>query len=403
MTVPSATRDEALARLDAALPRLGRAYAAGRNSDPGPDRPPAVSQLSPWIRRRLVTEEEVVRAARDAHGAAADRFVIEVIWRGYFKGWLERRPQVWAHYVRGRDADLARLADDPALQERLAAAEEGRTGLACFDAFARELTATGTLHNHARMWFASLWIFTLRLPWRLGADFFLHHLLDGDAASNTLSWRWVAGLHTRGKFYAATVANIAQFSGGRFAPRPEEIVVPAHGLEGEEPEGWPPLLPLRVPAVPWREAPSLLLITEEDCGLQGFDRDGFDWRGAVTLAGSHLRSPREVAARVCAFEADALADAAARSGLTTVALAAGDPAALVAAARDAGATQLVTAEVPQGWLRDWLEAAAPALAAAGVTLTDWRRPWDAALWPHATAGFFKLRERIPQVLAEVGV
>jgi deoxyribodipyrimidine photo-lyase len=65
----------------------------------------------------------------------------------------------------------------------------------------QELVETGYLHNHARMWFASIWIFTLRLPWELGADFFLRHLLDGDAASNTLSWRWVAGLHTKGKHY----------------------------------------------------------------------------------------------------------------------------------------------------------------------------------------------------------
>ncbi|MGY3448871.1 FAD-binding domain-containing protein [Bradyrhizobium sp. USDA 4353] len=186
---PIATREAGLAQLQAVLPRLGRAYAAGRNHDHGPGRPQAVSGLSPWIRRRLVTEEEVVRAAVAAHGGAADKFVEEVIWRSYFKGWLERRPQVWAQYVQGRDTDLARLAADGALQARVAAAEAGRTGLDCFDAFAQELVATGTLHNHARMWFASLWIFTLRLPWRLGADFFLRHLLDGDPASNTLGWR----------------------------------------------------------------------------------------------------------------------------------------------------------------------------------------------------------------------
>ena len=50
------------------------------------------------------------------------------------------------------------------------------------------------MHNHVRMWFASIWIFTLNLPWQLGADFFMQHLLDGDPASNTLSWRWVAGI-----------------------------------------------------------------------------------------------------------------------------------------------------------------------------------------------------------------
>ncbi|MCK7502530.1 MAG: hypothetical protein MZW92_81430 [Comamonadaceae bacterium] len=72
------------------------------------------------------------------------------------------------------------------------------------------------LHNHARLWFASLWIFTLELPWALGADFFLRHLLDGDPASNTLSWRWVVGLQTPGKIYLARADNIARFTAGRF-------------------------------------------------------------------------------------------------------------------------------------------------------------------------------------------
>ena len=62
------------------------------------------------------------------------------------------------------------------------------------------------------MWFASIWIFTLNLPWELGANFFYKNLLDADPASNTLSWRWVAGLHTEGKFYLARQENIEKFS-----------------------------------------------------------------------------------------------------------------------------------------------------------------------------------------------
>ena len=65
------------------------------------------------------------------------------------------------------------------------------------------------------MWFASIWIHTLNLPWQLGADFF-KNLLDGDPASNTLSWRWVAGLHTQGKCYLATENNIKKFTNNRF-------------------------------------------------------------------------------------------------------------------------------------------------------------------------------------------
>ncbi len=83
--------------------------------------------------------------------------------------------------------------------------------------------SAGYLHNHARMWFASIWIFTLRLPWVLGADFFMRHLCDGDPASNTLSWRWVAGLHTRGKTYLARASNIATYTGGRFTPQDHDL------------------------------------------------------------------------------------------------------------------------------------------------------------------------------------
>ena len=66
------------------------------------------------------------------------------------------------------------------------------------------------------MWFASIWIFTLKLPWQKGAEFFLKYLLDGDAASNTLSWRWVAGLQTKGKNYSAQSWNIEKFTNNKY-------------------------------------------------------------------------------------------------------------------------------------------------------------------------------------------
>jgi deoxyribodipyrimidine photo-lyase len=396
-----ATRTAGLAALEAFVPAMGRRYASGRNYDHGPGRHKAVSTLSPYIRRRLVTEQEVVAAALAAHGPdAAEKFVQEVVWRGYFKGWLERRPQVWASYVAGRDADLAALERDRRLRRDVERAEDGQTGLACFDAWAEELVETGYLHNHARMWFASIWIFTLELPWRLGADFFYRHLLDGDAASNTLSWRWVAGLHTRGKPYHAQAWNIAKFTHQRFTPRDSDLAEVLAGLEAQEPDGLPPVLPLRPVTPPQAGAPTALLITDEDCRIEEFDLSALDIRTAGVLHASHLRSPRPVAPAVARFEQAALEDAAARAAVSPVQMRADDPAGLARWAAEAGATQIATAYITRGPLHDWLAAAAPALAAQGIGLCEWRRDWDSAIWPHATAGFFKVKQKIPQILGQ---
>jgi deoxyribodipyrimidine photo-lyase len=402
MTDLTPTRVAGDAILEAFIPRMGRRYANGRNTDHGPGAHKAVSVLSPYIRRRLVLEQDAVAAALAAHGPVdAEKFVQEVIWRGYFKGWLERRPQVWASYVTGLEADLSALDRDRRLRRDVDRAMAGQTGLECFDAWATELVDTGYLHNHARMWFASIWIFTLGLPWRLGADFFYRHLLDGDAASNTLGWRWAAGLHTRGKPYPADAQNITAFTAGRFAPRKSDLAEVTEGLEATEPDGLPSVLPLRAATAPLSGLPTALLITDEDCRVEDFNLADLDIRTVATLTSSHLRSPLPLPDLVSEFEAGALADAAARIGAAPLALHAGDPGALAKWAAGAGATQIVTPYITQGPLHDWLEEAAPSLASAGITLCEWRRDWDAAIWPHATAGFFKVRKNIPRILEQV--
>lgn len=403
-----ADRAAGLARLQAFLPRMGDRYTEGRNFDRGPGRHDEVSTLSPWIRRRLVTEAEVVAAALAAHGPeAASKFIEEVCWRGYFKGWLEHRPPVWDSYRAGLSTDLAALDRDPTLARAVARAEAGETGLACFDAWIRELVETGYLHNHARMWFASIWMFTLRLPWRLGADLFLRHLLDGDPASNTLGWRWVAGLHTRGKAYRARAGNIATCTGGRFTPREDELDAGEEGLEASESEGLPPVQALRAIDAPRPDLPTALLITEEDCCPEDFPFSALNLRAAATLSASHLRSPRPVADAVARFEASALDDAATRAcgaGLATEVerLRAGGPAGLAVWAASRGVQQIATPYVARGPLRDWLDEATPHLAAAGIVLAEWRRDWDEALWPHATAGFFKVKQQIPRLMSRAG-
>ena len=69
------------------------------------------------------------------------------------------------------------------------------------------------------MWYASIWIFTLKRPWEEGAHFYSDHLLDFCPASNTLGWRWVAGLQTIGKNYLANSENIKKFTNNRFYPK----------------------------------------------------------------------------------------------------------------------------------------------------------------------------------------
>lgn len=395
------TRAAGLALMADFVPAMGRRYANGRNYDHGAGKHKAVSQLSPYIRRRLITETEVLSAALHAHGAeGAEKFIDEVIWRGYFKGWLERRPQVWHSYTQGLNNDLAEVELDRRLRRDLARATDGQTGIACFDAWVQELLETGYLHNHARMWFASIWIFTLGLPWRLGADFFYRHLLDGDAAANTLGWRWAAGLHTRGKPYPARADNIATFTGGRFTPRPSDLAEVIAGLEHTEPDGLPPLLPLRPVTAPVTGMSTALLITEEDGCLQDFDLVSYDICAAATLAASYLRSPLAVADSVTVFEAGSLADTAARAGFDADIMAARDPAALAQWAAKAGARQILTPYIPQGPLHDFIREAAPELAARGIALCECRRDYDATIWPHATAGFFKVRQKIPDILAK---
>ena len=316
----------------------------------------------------------------------------EVFWRTYFKGWLERRPSVWRHCLETLSVEQDRLSG--AKHWRMA--EAGTTGIECFDAWAHELVETNYLHNHARMWFASIWIFTLRLPWQLGADFFLRHLLDGDPASNTLSWRWVAGLHTRGKNYAAAPWNIEKFTNGRFTPAASDLASDPEPLTEDFDYG--DALPVREGARFDPARAAALLLTVEDCLPETLGVDLGSMKGVASLR----VSPDNAAEAVVQFDADALADAAARAGHRDAGVIdPSGPASLVDWAKQAGVDQIVTAYVPVGPTRDWLDAAQPALDAAGVRLAEVRREWDSAVWPLATAGFFKVKKKIPRVLDEL--
>ncbi len=401
------TRAEAERRLAAFVPRAGRIYAAQRNFDRGPAERGNVSVLSPYVRHRVLSESELLVAVLARHSpAAAEKFISEVFWRTYWKGWLQAHPAAWTRYRAALDVRLAEVASAPPLASAYAAASGASTGIDAFDSWSRELVDTNYLHNHARMWFASIWIFTLGLPWELGADFFMRHLLDGDPASNTLSWRWVAGLQTRGKTYRATRDNIRRYTEGRFElARP---LAPSAPPLGEVP------VPLRqLPALSTEVAaqPTLFIVHDDD--LHGdLLAVPSGLRGVCALRLTAGRSPLPVSPAVLAFEDAVAAEsvsriAAAGSALDVGLLAATDlgltARTLTAAAAGCGASRVVAAYAPIGPVRDALDALRPAVLAGGLDYSELGRRYDAVSWPAATRGFFNLRSRIPAILAELGI
>jgi deoxyribodipyrimidine photo-lyase len=203
------SRKEALEVLDYYIEKNIFSYTAQRNFDFGPKDRKNISCLSPYITHRLISEYEVAKKVLSKHSyQKIEKFIQEIFWRVYWKGWLELRPKVWTDFVE----DLKNLENS----NEYAKAINGETNIDCFNEWVQELKENNYLHNHTRMWFASIWIFTLKLPWQKGAEFFLRELYDGDAASNTLSWRWVAGIQTKGKNYIAQNWNINKFTNNKY-------------------------------------------------------------------------------------------------------------------------------------------------------------------------------------------
>ena len=203
--------EESFALLDDFISNNIHNYSSKRNFDFGPKDRSNVSQMSPYISHRILTEYDVVkRVLQKKPYRNVEKYIQEVFWRLYWRGWLESRPRVWDDFM----GDLKFIEKNKLYYEAI----EGLTDIECFNYWVKELRENGFLHNHTRMWFASIWIFTLNLPWQLGAEFFLKYLTDADTASNTLSWRWVAGIQTKGKNYLAKNWNIEKFTNGKFSP-----------------------------------------------------------------------------------------------------------------------------------------------------------------------------------------
>jgi len=358
-----------------------------------------VTRLSPAVRARLVTERELVHAWLARHPfAAVEKLIQECCWRIYWKGWLELRPNVWARWRQWQNTD-------PEMTVRIRALEEGRSGVAVMDAWARELVETGYLHNHARMWFASFWVHVCRLPWQAGAAFFYRHLLDGDAASNTLSWRWVAGLQTRGKAYLVRRTNMEKYAGEHVTTFPEGLErlnddrVEAMEMDEDFALLEPGELPLLAGAWPSSEA---WLVHGEDLSVEMVNCEAAPrvillvpsrWNDA---ASDYFSKP------VLQFESAALEDAERRLRAkfpeATVELVSPDGETLACALRKNAVKQVAIVQPHVGWIGDAWPNWKQAISELGIEVMEWRRAADSAWFPHAKKGYFPfwqaLRERL---------
>ncbi len=282
------------------------------------------------------------------------------------------RPEVWRHYV----ASLAELDRSDAYET----AVSGNTGIDCFDHWVGELTGSGYLHNHARMWFASIWIFTLKLPWQQGAEFFLSHLLDGDAAANTLSWRWVAGLHTPGKHYLARASNIATFTNGRFNPvgQLDESAPPI------VPDGCFEIQPLQLPPDPEPKGRVGHLMFPEDLAPPP------ESVGAVHSTAAFIPPVLNGSPLVEEFLAGAVTDTLERSG--GVLLTGSLESSLIDWISAEKLDGVVISRPTAGLTRDFLQT-----QGLSIEPVHFVRGWDRQLWPLASSGFFKLKKGLPEI------
>lgn len=351
-------------------------YERLRNYDFGPADRHNVSLLSKYITHRVLFEYDVVQRILAQHPMQmVEKFVQEVFWRIYWKGWLEHRPAVWADFTA---FDHSQTPQTPYQQ-----AINGKTGIDCFDVWAAELQNTNYLHNHARMWFASIWIFTLGLPWQAGARFFMQHLNDGDAASNTLGWRWVAGVQTSGKHYLARASNIEQFTDGRFAPAQlNEIALPIAASQSFD------IIPIDYNER-YHKKFNKLIVLENDLYLN--DKDFYDAYDSVFVVrpGSIDRSVA-LAAPVLDFKTDLVTAFCENCGNAELI----DASALASMAGNQPGFDLVYPHIGDTWdamrrLRD----------GAGVPLHPLKRPQDLFCWQFAKKGFFNFKKNIPEIVS----
>ncbi len=344
-----------------------------------------VSRLSAALRHRLISEEEVLAAVLERHRfSVVEKFVQEVLWRTYWKGWIELHPGAWRDY--------ARLAGE--VRGRAVPESSGPMAV-----FTEELVATGYLHNHARMWWAAWWCHQCRRDWAQGAAFFFDHLIDADPASNTLGWRWVAGLQTPGKTYPLRRGNLEKYWECRGS------------LEGIDDHS-SAFVPVdtadcsRVRLVEYPEAPP---VSSGRMALLGHVDD-------LSIETGPLGQLRPVA--VGLVDSTSLTDGEAKRAWRTRAM--NDAAARWDGHYGTGVERLAGWGAVVEWVRrvdcDAVVLQAPfvgpdadawmpvrsALEESGVGVVECRREWDQRFFGYARAGFFPFWKKVRAQVAAVG-
>ena len=375
-------RKQALEKLeDFCLNHLAK-YSSARNFDFGPEQRENTSVLSKYITHRVIDEIEVLKSSYSKFSyGTIEKFIQEVMWRTYWKGWLEMRPKVWQDY----NKDLLELKKET--KKNYLDAINSQTNIEPFNDWVLELRQTGYLHNHARMWFASVWIFTLNLPWQLGADFFLKNLLDGDAASNTLSWRWVAGLHTQGKHYLATEWNINKFSAKKYKNlKLNETAIAKYETKTYE------SYPIAFDTI--TNDQSLFLIHNLDSNLVEQNQTQFNHYGVMDF--SSILQQQAYSENVINFkkninnELQTIIKEKFNSEIYIDSLEN-----LQKVVKEKNIKQVILPYLNVGYENDFIQT-----IKKEVNITYLVRDYDRYCWQFATKGFFKFKEQIPIVLAK---
>ena len=379
-------RNEAESRLQNFTDNLVYKYAMYRNFDYGREEKNIVSGLSPAINRRIICEWEVVKCVLNTYSFdKVEKFVQEICWRTYWKGYLEHYPDIWANYLN----DLKNMKDIKESQTYIDAIS-GQTGIKCFDHWIKDLVQDGYLHNHTRMWFASIWVHTLRLPWQLGANIFLENLIDGDPASNTLSWRWVTGIHTKGKSYLAYPENIKKYTNGKFYPV-NQLATRAKSVdEGVQ------FLPKRLNfESKIKSEKNCLLIHESDLSFTIPNECDI-----IFIQNSPLNNLKRSSV-VQSFISNALKEIQDKCNkdqkCDVVLVDLEDTKMIKRHLNQRGLNSLYTNYPALGAVNDQIEK----LKSENIIVEYKYQKWDRSFWPHSSKGFFKLKSKIPKIIKQL--